>query len=217
MWVLYRLVWSNAVVWTRNLTGSRGSSHESCFGNVFAGGCECVYECVSLTLECCVDSVAVYWARAFCCINHPQQGLISWPCELILRPWHSTLLLAALSQRGFPQRVVCENAWEGNEGDLTCVWFREEERREEEGLLTCICVLQPKLADLIRGVGLNEWGSALECRCGDPVWAGEVVRGTGVTQSHSHTDWVCSCTLFWGSRLYEWRCVTMKALSHNCL
>ena len=47
-----------------------------------------------------------------------------------------------------------------------------------EGLVTCIVV--PKLADLIRRVGPNEWGSALEWYSRDPVWVGEAVRGTGV-------------------------------------
>lgn len=62
-----------------------------------------------------------------------------------------------------------------------------EERGGEEGLATRICVRQPKLADLIRGVGPNEWRSTLEWCSRDPVWVGEGVRGTGVpevTESH---------------------------------
>ena len=54
-------------------------------------------------------------------------------------------------------------------------------------MVTCISVQQPKLADLIRGVGPNEWGSGLEWCCRDPVWVGEALRGTGVpevTESH---------------------------------
>lgn len=71
---------------------------------------------------------------------------------------------------------------------MTCVRLRERgAEKVEEGLLTRICVRQLKLADLIRRVGPNEWGSTLEWCSRDPVWVGEAVRGTGVpgvTESH---------------------------------
>lgn len=69
--------------------------------------------------------------------------------------------------------------------DLTCVVEAEgsrgvgEERGGGAGWL--------KLADLIRRVGPNEWGSMLEWCSRDQVWVGEPVRGTGVsevTESH---------------------------------
>lgn len=48
----------------------------------------------------------------------------------------------------------------------------------QERLAACICVQQPKLADLIRRVGPNEWGSILSGVVG--IQSGK--RGTGVLQ-----------------------------------
>lgn len=62
--------------------------------------------------------------------------------------------------------------------------------------LFCICMRWLKAAALISGVGPDEWGSAAESCSGDSVWAGEAAGGRGSQRSPSHTDWVCSLTLF---------------------
>lgn len=56
-------------------------------------------------------------------------------------------------------------------------WSRGGRKEKGGGLVPCVCVRQLKLADLIRRVGPNEWGSTLEWCSGGPVWVVGRARG----------------------------------------
>lgn len=60
-------------------------------------------------------------------------------------------------------------------------------------------VCEPKVADLIRRVGQNEWRSTLDWCSRDPVWVRDSLWGPGSDRSQSYIDRVCSLTLFCGS------------------